>query len=151
MRKFELRKLDLECERIIESFTMFQNEFVLILLEILSQQSYSGSLWTVSSSGWLLMCVYCCVASPQWIIYHVLVQMDSEINQFGWNAAKKAPYVKLSGSGFTIFSPAGKGQSVLYHRDLEQISMAISQCARTDLNKRFLPKPMTTTGWKETP
>ena len=49
------------------------------------------------------------------------------------------------------FSPAGKGQSVLYHRDLEQISMAISQCARTDLNKRFLPKPMTTTGWKETP
>ena len=26
-----------------------------------------------------------------------------------------------------------------------------SQCARTDLNKRFLPKPMTTTGWKVTP
>ena len=25
------------------------------------------------------------------------------------------------------------------------------QCARTDLNKRFLPKPMTTTGWKGTP
>ena len=23
-----------------------------------------------------------------------------------------------------------------------------TQCARTDLNKRFLPKPMTTTGWK---
>ena len=30
-----------------------------------------------------------------------------------------------------------------------QISMP--QCARTDLNKRFLPKPMTTTGWKGTP
>ena len=27
----------------------------------------------------------------------------------------------------------------------------IAQCAGTDLNKRFLPKPMTTTGWKETP
>ena len=26
-----------------------------------------------------------------------------------------------------------------------------TQCARTDLNKRFLPKPMTTTGWKGTP
>ena len=26
-----------------------------------------------------------------------------------------------------------------------------SQCPRTNLNKRFLPKPMTTTGWKETP
>ena len=26
-----------------------------------------------------------------------------------------------------------------------------TQCARTDLNKRFLHKPMTTTGWKETP
>ena len=26
-----------------------------------------------------------------------------------------------------------------------------SQCARMDLNKRFLPKPMTTTGWKGTP
>ena len=26
-----------------------------------------------------------------------------------------------------------------------------SQCARSDLNKRFLPKPMTTTGWKGTP
>ena len=25
-----------------------------------------------------------------------------------------------------------------------------SQCPRTDLNKRFLPKPMTTTGWKGT-
>ena len=28
---------------------------------------------------------------------------------------------------------------------------ASTQCARTDLNKRFLPKPMTTTGWKGTP
>ena len=27
----------------------------------------------------------------------------------------------------------------------------IAQCARTDLNKRFLPKQMTTTGWKGTP
>ena len=26
-----------------------------------------------------------------------------------------------------------------------------AQCARMDLNKRFLPKPMTTTGWKGTP
>ena len=26
-----------------------------------------------------------------------------------------------------------------------------TQCPRTDLNKRFLPKPMTTTGWKGTP
>ena len=26
-----------------------------------------------------------------------------------------------------------------------------TQCPRTDLCKRFLPKPMTTTGWKETP
>ena len=31
------------------------------------------------------------------------------------------------------------------------ISEDISQCARTDLNKRFLPKPMTITGWKGTP
>ena len=26
-----------------------------------------------------------------------------------------------------------------------------SQCPRTDLSKRFLPKPMTATGWKGTP
>ena len=26
-----------------------------------------------------------------------------------------------------------------------------AQCPRTDLGKRFLPKPMTTTGWKGTP
>ena len=27
----------------------------------------------------------------------------------------------------------------------------MSQCPRTDLSKRFLPKQMTTTGWKGTP
>ena len=27
----------------------------------------------------------------------------------------------------------------------------LAQCARTDLDKSFLPKPMTTTGWKGTP
>ena len=27
----------------------------------------------------------------------------------------------------------------------------LAQCARTDWNKRLLPKPMTTTGWKGTP
>ena len=27
----------------------------------------------------------------------------------------------------------------------------LAQCPRTDLSKRFLPKPMTTTGWKGTP
>ena len=31
------------------------------------------------------------------------------------------------------------------------ISTKSSQCARMDLNKRFLPKPMTTTAWKRTP
>ena len=33
----------------------------------------------------------------------------------------------------------------------DPISIDGTQCARTDLNKRFLPKPMTTTGWKGTP
>ena len=28
--------------------------------------------------------------------------------------------------------------------------IGMTQCARTDLNKRFLPKPMATTGWKGT-
>ena len=36
------------------------------------------------------------------------------------------------------------------YRDLVY-SVNIPQCARTVLNKRFLPKPMTTTGWKGTP
>ena len=31
------------------------------------------------------------------------------------------------------------------------IILHLTQCARMDLNKRFLPKPMTTTGWKGTP
>ena len=35
--------------------------------------------------------------------------------------------------------------------NFSQKCCTISQCARMDLNKRFLPKPMTTTGWKGTP
>ena len=32
------------------------------------------------------------------------------------------------------------------HTKFEKIFLMVTQCARTDLNKRFLPKPMTTTG-----
>ena len=35
--------------------------------------------------------------------------------------------------------------------DIPNSKVSPPQCARTDLNKRFLPKPMTTTGWKVTP
>ena len=41
------------------------------------------------------------------------------------------------------------GFSDLYIRTI--IFTIGTQCARTDLNKRFLPKPMTTKGWKGTP
>ena len=37
------------------------------------------------------------------------------------------------------------------HKCGELTLIGMTQCARTDLNKRFLPKPMTTTGWKGPP
>ena len=43
---------------------------------------------------------------------------------------------------------------ILYFADVKNdthIRLDSPQCARTDLNKRFLPKPMITTGWKVTP
>ena len=35
--------------------------------------------------------------------------------------------------------------------DSTELFLKSPQCPRTDLNKRFLPKPMTITGWKGTP
>ena len=40
---------------------------------------------------------------------------------------------------------------LLFNISLDSRLKNVPQCARTDLNKRFLPEPMTTTGWKVTP
>jgi hypothetical protein len=52
---------------------------------------------------------------------------------------------------FAILSQRGSWNAMQKERSLDPQKGVTAQCTRTDLNKRFLPEPMTTTGWKGTP
>ena len=86
------------------------------------------------------------------------VFLVSQILSHRQNTFYTADWQRFSSSVICIMNPVVKF-SILGHKTnydfykvrVSKIISCRSQCARTDLNKRFLPKPMTTTGWKVTP
>ena len=59
-------------------------------------------------------------------------------------SAQKVPKVRSDLLSYFIHMNLNVIGSFVVKRTLTKL--VISQCARTDLNKRFVPKPMTTTG-----
>ena len=87
-----------------------------------------------------------------WIVLPILtkflqnIQIRRELKQeVAKQSAEYLGYFSLLHSVVLVCVLCYIEKLILYH------VLGRTQCPRTDLNKMFLPKPMTTTGWKRTP